>query len=276
MNNYFFPEEFYPPVNNNYSVQVSNGLQNASKLNVLFVGTVRDASAVLNRNLMCLDHMRGFFNQSSVFIYENDSKDSTKEILDKYSKSHYNTVFSSESKGTNRLADQSLERRVNMANARNKYLEYAKKKFKTNPIDVLIVLDLDLLGGWSYTGLLTSFNYFNSSDPFFKNSCYGSNSIFYRNNERLYYDTWAYLDDNKQSETDKNLFKFHRGELLIPVTSCFGGLMIYPGNILQHDIQYTSEDCDHVTLNKQLTQLGYNIFLNPSQITLYSEHYYIT
>ena len=51
-------------------------------------------------------------------------------------------------------------------------------------------------------------------------------------------------------------------------------MIIYPSSILENDISYTNEHCDHVTLNKQLTQLGYNIFLNPSQITLYSEHYY--
>lgn len=268
MNNYFFPEEFFPPVDKGYGKKCSMGLEIASKINVLFCGVVRDAGSILNRNLLALNHMRGFFNHSHTFLFENDSQDSTKNILDKYSKQNYNSVFSSEKLNTKRLSDTSLERRTNMAYARNKYLEYAKKKIKSNRIDKIIILDLDLLGGWSYTGLLNSLSYKDNT------SCFGSNSIYYREKERLYYDTWAYLDHNKQSETDKNLLMFHRGQSLVPVTSCFGGMMIYPSSILENDIQYTNEHCDHVTLNKQLTQLGYNIFLNPSQITLYSEHYY--
>lgn len=267
LHNYFFPESFYPPVNSDYADQVSKGLKIASGLNVLFVSVARDVGDILNRNLLVLSHMRRFFKKSSVFLYENDSKDSTKKILEKYKKYHYSVVFTSEKLGTDKLADQSLTRRTNMACARNKYLEYGRNKLKNIP-DKIIILDLDLLGGYSYTGLLTSLN----CDD---NSCIGSNSIIYQDKTRLYYDTWAYKDSNNQSEADKNLLIFHRGESLVPVQSCFGGMIIYPGSILEHDIWYTNEDCDHVTLNNQLTQLGYNIFLNPSQITLYSSHYYV-
>lgn len=263
--NYFFPEEFYPPIDPDYGRKVSKGLERASKLNSLFVGVIRDAE----RNLLILNHIRGFFNSSKVFLYENDSKDNSKNILEKFSKDNYNVVFKSENLKTTRLADTSLERRTNMANARNTYLEYSKRYFKSNPVDILIVLDLDLLGGFSYTGLLNSLYFWNNISSF------GSNSIYYQNQERLYYDTWAYLDSFQRSESDKNLMIFHRGEYVKKVISCFGGMMLYPGNILDNDINYTNEDCDHVTLNKQLINLGYNIWLNPSQITLYSTHYYV-
>ena len=83
MSNFFFPEEFNPPVSNDYGKICSVGLQNASKIDAMFIGAVRDAEPYLERNLMCLDHMRSFFNSSSVFLFENDSKDSTKKIVEK-------------------------------------------------------------------------------------------------------------------------------------------------------------------------------------------------
>lgn len=270
MNNYFFVEDFFPPVSKDYGLRCSQGLQIASKINAMFLGVVRDAQPALERNLMCLEHMRGFFNSSSVFLFENDSKDNSKEILDNYAKTHYNTIFSSEKLNTNKLSDQSLERRVNMAYVRNKYLEYAKKKYKSNyNLDLIIILDLDIIGGYSYTGLLNSLSYFNN------NICIGSNSIYYQNYQRLYYDTWAYKDSYNKIEQEKNLMIFHRGEKPFQVDSCFGGLILYPASILEHDIKYDIWSCDHVTLNKQLKDLDYKVLLNPSQIVLYSEHYYV-
>lgn len=264
-----FPEEFWPPVNSkDYRQKCLVGLQRASKMDVLIVGCVRDAEPALERNLACLDHMRKFFRSSSVFLFENDSKDSTKNILENYCGTRYNSSFKSETRNTKRLADKSLERRVNMAYARNKYLEYAKS-YKQRNIDVIIILDLDLKGGYSYIGLMNSFYYINNQ------TCIGSNSIYYQDNQRLYYDTWAYEDSYKRTEEEKNLMIFHRAQEPFEVKSCFGGLMVYPSSILKHNIKYESWSCDHVTLHKQLKELNYKILLNPSQITLYSDHYYV-
>lgn len=265
-----FPEEFWPPVNSkDYVQKCLIGAQRASKMNVLIMGCARDAEPALEANLTRLDEIRRFFNFSSVFLFENDSKDNSKEILDNYAKTHYNTIFSSEKLNTNKLSDQSIERRVNMAYVRNKYLEHAKKKYKNGyKLDLIIVLDLDIIGGYSYTGLLNSLSYLN------KHTCIGSNSIYYQDKTRLFYDSWAYLDSNNKSEEEKNLMCFHRGEPLVEVDSVFGGLMVYSASILEHNIKYEHWSCDHVTLHKQLKDLGYKIYLNPSQIVLYSDHYY--
>lgn len=266
--NHFFPEDFYPPVSRVYSLECSQGLQIASKLNILICGVVRDAGEILERNIKCIEHIRSYFNRSYVFIYENDSKDFSKNILEKYSKDGYSIVFKSETRGTKKLADKSLERRANMAYARNQYLEYAKTKAKYTKVDYVLVLDLDLYG-YSYLGLLNSLSKIDDK------SCIGSNSIIYQGNQRLYYDTWAYKDYSNLTEEQKNLMVFNRGEPLQRVHSCFGGMMLYPASILKHDIKYTEKNCDHITLHEQLVEKGYKIFLNPSQITLYSKHYYV-
>lgn len=266
-----FPEEFWPPVNSkDYIQKCLMGAQRASKMNVLITGCVRDAEPALEPNLARIDEIRKYFMSSSVFFFTNDNSDNSKEILENYCGTHYNTIFSSEKLGTKRLSDKSLERRVNMAYVRNKYLEHAKKKYKSGyNLDLIIVLDLDIIGGYSYTGLLNSLSYFCS------NTCIGSNSIYYQNNQKLYYDTWAYKDSCNKSEEEKNLMIFHRGESPFEVDSSFGGMCLYPSSILKYNIKYDSWDCDHVTLHKQLKDLGYEILLNPSQIVLYSDHHYV-
>ena len=65
-----------------------------------------------------------------------------------------------------------------------------------------------------------------------------------------------------------NLLHFNRGDDLVEVKSCFGGLALYKTSALSG--RYTDEDCDHVTLHKSLPCM----YLNPSQIVLYTEHYY--
>lgn len=260
-----FPEEFFPPVSKDYVQKCLLGAQRASQMSVVVTGVVRDAEPALSRNLACVDHIRGYFKSSSFFAYTNDNSDNSEKILETYCKERYSSVFTSETKGTRKLADKSLERKINMAYARNKYLDYLRDK----TVDVIIVLDLDIIGGYSYTGLLNSLSYLD------ENTCIGSNSLYYKDNQRLFFDTWAYKDKTNKTEEEKNLMCFHRGELPFEVDSCFGGLMIYPSSILKHNIKYTSEDCDHITLHKQLQNLNYNILLNPSQIVLYSEHYYV-
>ena len=48
---------------------------------------------------------------------------------------------------------------------------------------------------------------------------------------------------------------------------------IYKSEVLEQT-KYTKEDCDHVTLHSQIKKNGYKVWLNPSQITLYTKHYY--
>ena len=259
----FFPEDFWPPASKDYAEKVALGFKICSKMNLLVVGCARDCEKQLEQNLLRIEFLRKFFHNSFVFVFENDSIDRTKILLDKYHKSGYNISFKSETIGTKKLGDKSLERRKNMAYARNQYLNYAKTI--KDKIHIIIVLDLDLFG-FSYTGILHSLSHNK------KNSIYASNGLIYQDNQRLMYDVWAYRDLNN-NEGD-NLLLFNRGEDLVKVKSAFGGLSIYPSSILDNNIEYTSNDCDHVTLNNQLTKLGYSIFLNPSQITLYSCHYY--
>lgn len=275
--NYFFPEDLFPPTSKDYGERISEGLQIARGLNLIIVGVVRDSEHSLNRNLKCIDHIGSYFKTYQGFFYENDSQDNSKKILENFALGGH-IILKTEKRGTRKLSDMSLERRKNMAEARNQYVSYLSNLIEQRLLYVLIV-DLDVVGGYSYVGLLNSLSYLKDSSYKYKlkdDTVIGSNSIYYNDsNIRLYYDTWAYLDKNNRSEEDKNLMVFHRGQSPFEVDSCFGGMALYPFSVFQHNIWYQDWHCDHVTFNTQLKDLGYKILLNPSQITLYNKHYYV-
>ena len=62
---------------------------------------------------------------------------------------------------------------------------------------------------------------------------------------------------------------YRRGEPLVPVTCCFGGLGIYRMEAFRKG-SYCPSDCEHVTFHKSLIEAGHGrLFLNPSQILIY-------
>jgi hypothetical protein len=257
-----FPDAFYPPVSSDYKDRLKKGVDVASKHRVYICGICRDCEIYLEDNLYRIEQLKKFFATSRVFIYENDSKDNTKKILDNWVKYQYNTVFLSEKLDTDHKQDKSLRRRINMANARNTYLEHEV------PADIMIVLDLDLYG-FSIEGILHSLSYYTPK------TIIGSNSIVYQDGVRLFYDSWAlrYLNSWDDLGDTPNTLILNRGEKIIEVNSCFGGCAIYPYDVTKH-ARYEYYDCDHVTFHKTLKKYDYKVYLNPSQITLYSESYY--
>lgn len=273
-----FPESMflYSAQNQNeYAVNVIRGKDKAARSNVLICTIMRNIDKVLPYTLARIEATRELFQQSHVFIYENDSTDQTKNILNRIENPAY-TVCSENIKPEPYMDMKGLARRKAMAHARNKYLDFARQYTTHNLVDYIIILDADLLGGWSYHGLLNSIGQPLSWD------IVGSNSIYYVEHDkqwhRLFYDSWAFRPLNhptELSDNEANLFVFNKGESLIPVNSCFGGLAIYKPHFIWENINYTEEDCDHPTLHNALRGIGYDIFLNPSQITVYNKSPYV-
>lgn len=257
-----------------YAERVIAGRDKASRSHVLICTIMRNIDKVLPYTLARIEATRALFEKSHVFIYENDSRDQTKNILNRIQNPDYTIV--SENIYPEPFVDMKgdVRRRV-MANARNKYLEFARQYVQHDLVDYIIILDADLLGGWSYNGILNSIG----STIW---DVIGSNSIYYVEHEgkwqRLFYDSWAFrpLDHPEElSDSEANLFMFNNGDPPIPVNSCFGGLAIYKPYFLSEGLNYTDEDCDHPTLHNALRQKGYNICINPSQITVYNKSQYV-
>lgn len=257
----FFPESFYLSNNPNYIEEVLLGYERAKNINVLICGCVRNCEKELTRNFYRINALKPFFNTLNTFIYENDSEDGTLNVVKKWSTFHKTEKLRFQKHNR----DKSLLRRQVMAYARNQYLSFAR----TQSYDLLIVMDMDLPGGFSSEGI------FHTIGLDFNKRCYGANSIVYDENSRLFFDSWAYRSYESTGEEDTiNKLILHRGMSPIRVDSCFGGIGVYPYSVLKEDIEYKDYDCDHVTLHKQLRDIGYKIYINPSMISLYTETYY--
>ena len=236
-------------------------------------------------------------------MYENDSDDGTAERLKEYASKDNQFILIQESTGHKGFdsTSKTLDRALYLSMLRNicknliVHLHYSCK------IDYVIVIDLDLEGGWSYDGILNSFAY--DLDGW---SAMTANGIRYESRitrlkdhhsvwdsrlecTRYLHDTWAYRDYGcEELKADVHhpgtgskgvsSYALERGDPPIEVFSNFNGLGIYKfENMIQ--CEYGAEkhengtvDCDHPYLHKQIRNNGGSIYLNPSMITLYSPH----
>lgn len=254
--NSHFPESLYLPQNHSYYDEVACGYDFIQDKTVLVCGVCKNIGSNVRPILAKIRRLGEMFKSYEVFVYENDSTDKTVANLAYYSKllDLPITIQTEKLNLEPHEQDKSLYRRQIMAGVRNKYLDFLKGRV----YDYVIVLDWDIQG-FSYQGVAHSF------------SCefdvMGSNGIIYQTNKegrryRCFYDTWAYRGEGAEN---LNLLEFNRGEPVVEVDSCFGGLAIYKRELLD-GVRYTEEDCDHVTLHKNM-----NVKLNPSQIVIYGE-----
>jgi hypothetical protein len=275
-----FPESMFLCSQQNiktYTEYILKGKELAKKSNILICGITRNSAKILPYTIARIEKLGSYFNKYNVFMFENDSIDGTKKILEVWSQTNNNVKVKFDDFNPPPFTDpKGIVRRKYMAKARNEYIYYARHFITINPIDYIFIVDTDLNGGWSYYGIFNTLGQERWWDVV------GSNSLYYGLQDsqwiKLFYDSWAFrpLDHPKSLEDQEaNLFVFNRGEPLVAVNSCFGGLAIYKPYFLSEGISYTAEDCDHPTLHNELVNKGYQIFLNPSQITLYNKSQYI-
>jgi len=265
-----FPEDLWQIQNKEdrtkYNKEVSEGYDILDTLTFDVVGLARNIAAPLQFSLNRVEALRDAVRGLKWTIYTNDNDDETLEVLERNQKAQdtiihetLNNKFHGSVECENRYAD--------MAYYRNQYVPHI------GDTDYTIVMDFDT-DGFSYDGFAQSIFFMENQDI----DCIGSNSLLYRewegNVQRLYYDTLAFRRTNRafgkpHPGEEINLMNFNRGESLLKVQSCFGGLAIYRTTALKNRI-YTDGDCDHVTINRYLK----NVYMNPSQIVLFGDNPY--
>lgn len=276
-----FPEWAYPPLSHlieNYEEKLLIGQQRAMLSRAAILGMVRNQEKILPFTLLRIEKIASLFKESHVLILENDSIDDTKGILEEWNPKGIDYHLDSMNLGMPKLGqDKDLRRAKGMCLLRN-YLRDQFIKDKYN-VDYVIVIDMDLSGGFSLEGILNSLGHNDWN-------CIGSNSITYDvykgKLRRLYYDIWGlrFVGDVTQQPSDRlNMLKFYRGDRLIPVWSAAGGLILYTNESFCYEhARYKpindrgKIECDHVSFATSLRTYGFRKFyLNPSQITLYDE-----
>tara|TARA_R110002020_G_scaffold103752_3_gene243087 strand:- start:5371 stop:6282 length:912 start_codon:yes stop_codon:yes gene_type:complete len=284
-----FPESLFSVKNpENFKARVLAGLEKCEKLNVAFCCLGRDIESILHTNMCRINRTASFFNDAQIFIVENDSSDNTALMLKKYELSDNRIKIISASVPDKKLysntGDESLsiERVSKMATLRNIYLDEISSLKK---IDYVIVIDLDIQGGWSHDGFLDCFSRHKSSW-----SAMTSNGLIFfeevlsvHDNKNLkvktqFFDTWTFRELGEEKFAGHGIYRnmsLEKGEVPMEVGSNFNGLGIYKyEDIIKCEYRPSTPDedvcCEHVSLHQQIRKNGGKVFINPSLITLYS------
>ncbi len=265
------------------------GLNKTKDSSLIVCGIVRDCSSEIRRNISCIEKICSRFRKYEILIFENNSIDDTKDILEKWSIKNKNVkVFCSDFDETiykniptpKEFNSSNSRRRIEkMVNYRNLYMNYIyEQKIES---DYLMVVDLDVTK-INIKGVITSWGFDQKWDAI---TSYGY-SISPKL-KRRYHDTYALveygLENIPQSEDtiDKNRYRWNflkKNMPLFKVFSAYGGLAIYKFEAIKNmNYQLINNlsggvevRCEHYSIYKQMKEKGYTqTYINPNMQILY-------
>lgn len=258
---------------------------------IIICSIVRDAAEGLKRNIPVINNLCKEFKDYQIIVYENDSQDDTKEILQAWSKTNpehihvslnmtdpAGTIPNVVSKvGANRFF---CHKRIDkMARIRNNYMDYIEQHNWN--ADYLMVVDLDV----AQLYLQPIINTLLEEKEWDAICAYGyslSPSFKHR-----YHDTYALTkwEERDMVQTEKIIFGtnrtfdlYYKTKDWIRVASAFGGLAIYRFSAIQ-GLRYMALDnddvrvevrCEHFSIYQQMMERGYDkFFVVPTMELLY-------
>lgn len=280
--NILYPQE---PYINTYLSAINSGLSFIANKKIIFLGLCRDVADVIENNLSKISTIGNQFADYKIIIFENDSTDSTKDILNNLKNNNTNIEILSEDLNRQKYgSSQDKDRIVALAEYRNVLRLYAKNKYPD--YDFVCVIDTDFID-FSINGFLNSFGYFSQDSDLSAMSGYSYRimNCIYGDKQSLWnYDSWAYREywwNNWQAQDKTEFANYDRmiwyGYCIPPVglvpkqvNSSFGGCCIYKSSYYFSDVSYDSFDCEHVCFHYGLYSKnnGFKLFVNPSQIML--------
>ena len=317
-----FPEDFFPPVQDSedYYSRIELGKKEAKNTSVIFCGMGRDVGSVINTTISRIYKTAKLFKDYRIVLYENDSKDDTVEKIEKFSNLDSKFTLISESRETSNWKEKDdhclgLSRATELADCRNEYMDHISSMEDLDDFKYVIVLDLDIIGGWSYDGVLHSLSYLSLDQPAFDydtdefkvyksidavtsngvltepNNIYPieDRAMWHRLNDLLFFDIWAFrFYDHPliptESLSNNNFMRIRRGQPPIVVESNFNGLAIYKTHPFMNfrysatkpEAEGFTVNCDHPSLHRAMNKVGCSIILNPSMIVSFSSHRFCT
>lgn len=272
--NYHY-DEIYHEFHDGFYEIVNTGKIYAKQQNVAIVGLARNIEQYLIKNLAQLDGLSQLFKSCQYFIYENDSLDNTKGILQTWSFSGSNKTVESEQLNAEYLPNStSIKRTQTLAYGRNKCKDFVKNY---DNIDYVIVIDLDF-DSIFINGLLNSFGWFHFVHSIsaiagfsfmLKKKIVGNTEYTLIDN----YDAWAYRYNWWSDTFSSGHMSWFKewiplvGSPIFSLNSAFGGCCIYKKDFYMQGL-YEGYDCEHVTFHKNILSKDKNfkLFVNPSQI----------
>lgn len=267
---------------------IANGFELMSKSSIAICSIVRNADKLLEKNIPHIENLRAKFKKSTVIVFENDSDDNTKSLLNNWSKNFNNVLVECENFNQNTIPKKdlngvnkffSIERISKMVEYRNQYLE--KLRNLNFNYDYVIVIDIDI-ENFSLNGIAHSFGLANQWDVVTANGYSYSSSL-----QRRYHDTYALVEigNEFEAQTEQIIFNNQKkwsflrsGTPMIPVYSAYGGLAIYRYQLLKNKKYEVVENldkrvairCEHFALHEQIqNDTNSRIFINPEMEVFY-------
>lgn len=259
---------------------------------IIICSIVRNAEKGLKRNIPEIKRLCQMFEGYKVFVYENDSTDKTKQLLQGWHDSDPDNVFislndtsaqptippASDVPGINPF--YSHKRIDKMAMLRNTYMQFVDDMGWS--ADYLVVVDLDVAKisadnivssfvreDWD---AVTAFGY--STSPKLK---------------RRYHDTYALTEfgDEENPQTEEKIIKnsekyanLNDGNPWVRVFSAFGGLAIYRFEsikgvryeALKNNDPRVQVKCEHYSIYYQMKRRGFDrVYINPAMSLKYQD-----
>lgn len=277
-------------MNNKYFTKLyQRGRETAKGKKVVFCGMVRDCGKEVRHIIPTIEKLGNCFADYQVVIFENNSKDKTKEILltwqDKNNKvkaicndfdeSSYNDI----PKEDCYYLPNSRRRIQKYVDYRNLYMEYLDKE--DIKADYVIIVDFDV-AKIDIPGVLTSFGSILEWDVITANGFSLSPKL-----KRRYHDTYALCEYGHENipQTIPEIIAYRdifaplrKGMPFIRVYSAYGGLAIYKRDILRgkryriinNDFEGVEVHCEHFSLFKALADSGFDkVYINPNMEVYY-------
>ena len=232
---------------------------------IIICGISRDNARELPSVIKNIEKSGKSFEDYRVVIFENDSKDGTKTILDEWGMINNKVKILSEDFKNSKRPSIAF-----MAMCRNKYLEEIQKP-EYNDFDYVMVVDMDMSSGWDISDSMSKNNQWdavcsNGVTDLFSGKMY--DMFAFRNQEF----SKTPKDPDYWSVNVPTGQKQYKSGPLIPVDSCFGGMAIYKKSILDGCLYESFDgDCEHIGLHSCLKDKnGGKMFMNPNQILNYN------
>ena len=259
-------------ISSKYNYKIEAFSNEKIKKTVVIVGCAKNIAKNLPTSLKKIDMLISLFEKSNVIIFENDSKDNTLDILNKWRGVRNNIEIITDSKKTN--PNLQKERTYCLSYARNLLLDKARL---INPY-YFINMDLD-----NVVGKLKKNNFLKIFDLKEDWSMIGSNNIGkYRDLWALRCKGWLEGDYHQGYKLYKNRKAINKNESLIKVDSCFNGFAIYKMKFLKDcryhgfyndnckikKTRYKRQKCEHVDLHLDMIKKNNaKLFIAPFLIT---------
>ena len=263
------PEDFWqidPAFADLYREKTQRGKEIAADSELVVLGCARDCQKNLTNSLHLINELGSCFKYAAGVIYENDSVDDTKKILNRDRPGWLEAVCQTLDRP--HLHGFEEDRTLALAQYRNRCLEWAR----SNHIgaDYVVVVDLDADGGFSVDGVLNSLAWLEAKADAAGMASYSLYRVT-EGDEQKYaqHDAWAarlnHWDDRCQAGLQQwfHLWMPPAGSEPVPFYSAFGGLATYRA-AAYYVGQYRGRDCEHVPFHRSIREkTGLGMYLNP-------------